>query len=315
MGTRVIAMIARHLRVPLLLCLLGSASLVPSAAQEAEGTGAALTRTATLATCNRAHFAVALDVGHTPETPGAMSARGVPEFAFNLMLAERIERALREAGFDKTRLLITDGKAKPSLFMRVAHAADVDADLFLSIHHDAVPKQFKEKWEFEGRELEYSDRFTGHSIFVSSDHASYKASLAFARQLGLQMKARGLAYTPHYTEAFMGPRRRQLVDAEAGVYRFDELVVLRRTSMPAVLLEGGMIVNRNDEPRLASPEHQALVAAAVVDAVERFCAAQAPTEVSALRRPKPAPKTRSPVLAGSSRKVTLPTPPALPGRD
>ncbi len=305
-------MIARHLRVPLLLCLLGPASLVPSGAQEADGTGSLISHARAQAACNRAQFAVALDVGHTAEQPGAMSARGVPEFAFNLMLAERIERALREAGFDKTRLLITDGKAKPSLFMRVAHAADVDADLFLSIHHDATPQKFKETWEFEGRALEYSDRFTGHSIFVSSDHASYRASLAFARQLGLQMKARGLAYTPHYTEAFMGPRRRQLVDAEAGVYRFDELVVLRRTSMPAVLLEGGMIVNRDDESQLASAEHQTLVSAAVTEAVERFCAAQAVPEVSATRRPRPTPKSQAPVLAGSSRKVSLPT---LPGRD
>jgi N-acetylmuramoyl-L-alanine amidase len=302
-------MIARHLRVPLLLCWLGS-GLAPSAAQEAESMGSVLPRSTALAACNRAQFRVALDVGHTTEQPGAMSARGVPEFAFNFMLAERIERALREAGFERTRLLLTDGRAKPSLFMRVAHAADIDADLFVSIHHDAVPQQFKEKWEFEGRELEYSDRFTGHSIFVSSDHENYKASLAFARQLGLQMKARGLAYTPHYTEAFMGPRRRQLVDAAAGVYRFDELVVLRRTAMPAVLLEGGMIVNRNDEPRLASPEHQSLVAAAVVDAVESFCAAQSAPEVSALRRPKSAPQ--APALAGASRKVDLPP---LPGRD
>jgi N-acetylmuramoyl-L-alanine amidase len=310
MGTRIIAMIVRHLRLPLLLGLLG-AGLAPAAAQEAGSVGNGLSRTAALAACNRAQFRVALDVGHTTEQPGAKSARGVPEFAFNLVLAERIERALREAGFDRTRLLLTDGRAKPSLFMRVAHAGDIDADLFLSIHHDAVPQQFKETWEFEGRELEYSDRFTGHSIFVSFDHGNAKGSLAFARLLGLQMKQRGLAYTPHYTEPFMGPRRRQLVDAEAGVYRFDALVVLRRTAMPAVLLEGGMIVNRDEELRLASPEHQALVSEAVVAAVERFCAVQ-PPEVSALRRARPLPTTRAPTLAGASRKIDVIT---LPGRD
>ena len=46
----------------------------------------------------------------------------------------------------------------------------------------------------------------------------------------------------------------------------------------------------------------------------RFCAAQVP-ELSATRRPKPAPKSQAPVLAGSSRKVTLPASPALRGRD
>ena len=42
----------------------------------------------------------------------------------------------------------------------------------------------------------------------------------------------------------MGHRRRILVDAEDGVYRYDQLIVLRQTKMPAVLLEAGSIVNR-----------------------------------------------------------------------
>jgi N-acetylmuramoyl-L-alanine amidase len=305
----------------LALALLG-AGMERLAAQEAGPLGQAAAGIAALPACDRARFAVALDVGHTPEQPGAMSARGTPEFVFNLLLAERIERALRAAGFDRTRLLITWGRAKPSLFARVSQANDVAADLYLSVHHDAVPQQFKETWEHEGRALEYSDRFKGHSIFVSSDHANYKTSLAFARQIGLQMRARGLAYTSHYTEPFMGKRRRQLVDAEAGVYRFDELVVLRRTAMPAVLLEGGMIVHRDEELELAGPARHELIAASVVAAVEQLCAAR-PAEMSAMRRQKPAPKP--PLLAGASRigfptrKVGLPTRkvsvPILPGRD
>jgi N-acetylmuramoyl-L-alanine amidase len=49
-------------------------------------------------------------------------------------------------------------------------------------------------------------------------------------------------------------------------------MVLRSTRMPAVLLEGGSIVNRADELIVGSPERRALIAAAVVDAVEGFCA-------------------------------------------
>lgn len=299
----------RALLLPLALASVGGVSA--TAAQEDVGAGSGQPLNAALAACDRARFRVALDVGHTVEQPGALSARGMPEFVFNLLLAERIERALRAAGFDRTRLLVTDGAAKPSLFMRVSHATDIEADLFLSIHHDAVPQPLKETWEYEGRQLEYSDRFRGHSIFVSYDHAQARASLAFARLLGLAMKARGLAYTPHYTEPFMGPRRRQLVDAEAGVYRFDALVVLRRTRMPAVLLEGGMIVHREEELALAAPERQELVSAAVVEAVERYCATEA-SELSALRRARPAARTRPlvrrPAILGSGI-------PVLPGRD
>ena len=72
----------------------------------------------------------------------------------------------------------------------------------------------------------------------------------------------------------MGNRRRQLLDADAGVYRFDELVVLRMTRMPALLMEAGSIVNRQEELELGTPERRAATSAAVVTAVEQFCAAR-----------------------------------------
>ena len=51
----------------------------------------------------------------------------------------------------------------------------------------------------------------------------------------------------------MGHRRRELLDADAGVYRYDQLIVLRMTRMPAVLLEAGSIVNRQEELELGAP--------------------------------------------------------------
>ena len=113
-------------------------------------------------------------------------------------------------------------------------------------------------------------------MFVSSDNGDPKGSLSFARLLGKQLKTRGLQYTPHYTEKVMGHRQRQLVDAEAGVYRYDQLIVLRATQMAAVLLEAGSIINRDEELLMGSSEHQALIAAAVTEAVERFCASLRP---------------------------------------
>jgi N-acetylmuramoyl-L-alanine amidase len=44
--------------------------------------------------------------------------------------------------------------------------------------------------------------------------------------------------------------------------------------MPAVLLEAGSIINRDEELALASPERQALISDAVVDAVAVFCRAR-----------------------------------------
>lgn len=228
------------------------------------------------AQCDRAEFRAVLDVGHSVQVPGAVSARGVTEYDYNLRLASLIEKKLIEKGFGKTVLMITSGLALPSLVKRVAAANALPADLFVSIHHDSVPEIFKEKWQHDGREILFSDRFKGHSIFVSNSNGNYPVSLAFGKMLGAQLKARLLQYTPHYTEKFMGKRQRQLVDKDTGVYRFDQLYVLRTTRMPAVLFEAGLIINRDEELLLSAPEYQAVIAAAMTEAIEAFCALRKP---------------------------------------
>jgi N-acetylmuramoyl-L-alanine amidase len=246
--------------------------------------------------CDRAAFRLVVDVGHTAESPGAKSARGVGEYDFNLRLATLIEQDLLRAGFGKTVLLITDGPTRPGLAERVARANALSADLLLSIHHDSVPDRFLEAWEYEGERRYYSDRFTGHSIFVSNQNVDAGASLMFGRLLGEELKARDLQYTPHYVEKFMGHRQRLLVDARTGVYRYDQLIVLRKTHMPAVLLEAGSIINRDEELLMSSHERQALISAAVTDAVDSFCALRRPREPDRAR----AATVAKPPLPGSA---------------
>jgi N-acetylmuramoyl-L-alanine amidase len=221
--------------------------------------------------CDRHAFRAVVDVGHTLTVGGATSARGIYEYEFNLRLAKQVAHKLTAAGFDKTVLLITTEPAHSALFKRSSRANAMGADIFLSIHHDSVPDPMLEKWTYDGVDHTYNDRFPGHSIFISNDNPQRGRSLEFASLLGAQLKARGLKYTPHYTERFMGHRRRELVDPVNGVYRYDQLIVLRTTHMPAVLLEAGSIINRKEEVELAKPERVALVADAALDAVESYC--------------------------------------------
>jgi N-acetylmuramoyl-L-alanine amidase len=159
-----------------------------------------------------------------------------------------------------------------SLFHRVASANDLHGDLFISIHHDSVPNNLKDVWQYDGKRLPYSDRFSGYAIFVSNHNTDPAGSLAFGHSLGQELQKRGLHYTPHYTAPLMGKYRHDLIDAEAGVYRYDHLIVLHGARMPAVLLEAGSIINRQEELELATPEHRWTVADAVTAAVEEFCA-------------------------------------------
>jgi N-acetylmuramoyl-L-alanine amidase len=225
--------------------------------------------------CRAADFRVVLDVGHTAEVPGAISAHGIPEFLFNLRLAEDAKQKLIEAGFDKTALLVTDRKPPLGLFERVWHANKLGADLFISIHHDSVPDYLLQTWAYEDQQLHFNDDYPGYAIFVSNENADRAGSLAFGHLLGNELQARGLAFTPHYTLPLMRHRRRELVDRQAGVYRYDALVVLERTRMPAVLFEAGSIINRAEELELATPERRDQISGALVAAVTGFCASRA----------------------------------------
>jgi N-acetylmuramoyl-L-alanine amidase len=221
--------------------------------------------------CKPEHFKVALDVGHTVENQGATSARGVKEYVFNLRLAKDMEKALKDAGFSQTHLFITSGATKAQLFKRVARANTLGVDLFVSIHHNDVQERYKAKWEHAGESRAYSDQFSGHSLFVSRENPRFADSLAFGRLLGIALKEQGLIYTGHHLEDVPGERR-QLLDPDAGVFRYDKLVVLMHTKVPAVLVEAGIIVNRVEELLLETPEHRARIAQANLSAVSRFCA-------------------------------------------
>ncbi len=240
--------------------------------------------------CQRAKFHVVIDVGHTLAIPGAMSARGVTEYAFNLQLSRDILQALHDAGFAEAELLITTTAPFRGLFERAIHANAEHADLFLAIHHDSVPDRMMRTWEYEGQQQHYDDDYPGYALFISNDNVARAGSLDFARALGMALQARGLPYTPHYTLPIMGHRQRVLVDADAGVYRYDQLIVLRQTRMPAVLLEAGSIVNRQEELELATPQRRALISAAVAAAVEDFCAARSQTIAQHVDKHPAAPK-------------------------
>lgn len=242
------------------LCLLlGALGLTP-------GPGA----TPAAAGCDRSLFKIVVDVGHSREAPGARSARGTPEYDFNLRLSQRILNALKDAGFASARLMISDGRGRRGLLRRAARVNSMGAALLLSVHHDSVQNIYLKRWTFAGRTQWFSDRFHGYSLFVSKGNRHDRESLRFAMNLGDSLRSRGLAYTAHHAEPIKGEQR-DLIDSLRGVYRYDELIVLTHTEAPAVLLEAGVLVNRDEEEQLASPERRRRVAEAAAEAVGRYC--------------------------------------------
>lgn len=221
---------------------------------------------ASAADCADVH--VALDIGHDTVAGGAVSARGVSEYQFNKKLAVTVRKAFMDAGI-ATDVINESGKPI-GLMDRVTQARDLGATVFLSIHHDSVQEIYISKWEHNGRRLPYSDKYKGFSIFVSAMGAAYPASRELAFSLGGELMSRGLTPSLHHSEDIDGERR-PLLDASLGVYRYDGLAVLKHAKIPAILLEAGIIINRDEELVVSSDQFKASVASAIVGAVREMC--------------------------------------------
>ena len=212
---------------------------------------------------------VAIDVGHSLEAPGAMSARGRAEFEFNRDLALAIERALNAEGV-ATLVIGADGK---ELGPRPAKARG--ARLFLSVHHDSVQPHFLQSWVHQGKELRYSDRYAGFSVFVSRRNSSLPGSLRCASGLGEELRRAGFLPSLYHADPIPGEMK-PFADRANGVHYYDNLAVLKGAASPAVLLEAGVIVNRREELALGEGKTRERMAAAVAAGLARCLASSRP---------------------------------------
>lgn len=223
-------------------------------------------------------YIVAIDVGHTKASPGAISASGRPEYEFNREIARQLEERLRETNKDggaTIKSFIISSEKPMALPARTKIAASKNADLFVSIHHDSAQDQYLEEREVNGKEERFTNEFAGYSVFVSRKNPRYNESLDIARRIGRAMQTNGFKFARHHHEQIAGENR-PFADEAAGVYAFDDLVVLKTATMPAVLVECGVIVNPKEERALQTKERQAAITSSIVRAIrDHFATAPA----------------------------------------
>jgi N-acetylmuramoyl-L-alanine amidase len=192
---------------------------------------------------------VAVDTGHYPEEPGAISASGRPELEFNRELASGVRRSLEASGFE-VRMIETH----PRLGQRTRQARG--AALLLSIHHDSVRQRY----------LPDAQRFAGFSLFVSRHNPQPQKSLACASAIGAELRAAGFTASRYHADPVLGENR-PFADEVNGVHFYDNLAVGRSAAMPSVLVEAGVIVNREEELRMKDPAVQRRLAEAIARGV------------------------------------------------
>ena len=88
------------------------------------------------------------------------------------------------------------------------------------------------------------------------------------------MRESGFTPSRYHADPALGESR-PFADEANGVHYYDNLAVARSATMPSVLVEAGVIVNRDEERRMRDPQMRRRIAAAVA-AGARECLAKEP---------------------------------------
>ncbi len=183
---------------------------------------------------------IVLDPGHGGSDPGAIGLSGMKEKAVNLAVALRVKALLDKAG---AKVLMTHQDDRD---VYGPNASDVDelkartsvanynkADIFVSIHSNSALNR-----DADGTTTYYFPK------------TRYDSLLARNLQAGM-IQAAGLKDKGYLTANFY---------------------VIKRTIMPAALVELAFLSNAADERALANPQVQQKMAEGIVQGMERFFA-------------------------------------------
>ncbi len=200
---------------------------------------------------------VAIDPGHTEKYYGATSASGEKEYTYNIKMSNILLNTLNNTKNIKAFIINPAGKSI-KLKARTAMAEQRNADIFISIHHDSVQKKYLTTSIVNGKKNHFSKKFKGYSLFVSKKNNYYTKSFLLAENIGRGIKEKRFTPTLHHAEKIKRENR-ILLDTTLGIYRFDDLIVLKSADIPSVLIECGIIVNPQEESSIKNTNyHQRL---------------------------------------------------------
>ena len=219
---------------------------------------------------------VALDPGHGGVDPGAISPSGIHEKTVTLATARELARQLAATG--RYRAVLTRRRdVFVPLRERVARALRHRAELFLSLHADALPDA----------------AMRGLSVYTLSEEASDIETAALATRENNDDFAIGLKRSrqpPVINAILLDLARRQTSNRSLALARtiVDELgrtvtlldrphrsagfAVLTAPHIPSALVELGCLTNRDEERLLLRPAHQRRLAQALVRAIDDYFA-------------------------------------------
>ncbi|CUW41208.1 Putative N-acetylmuramoyl-L-alanine amidase [Magnetospirillum sp. XM-1] len=217
---------------------------------------------------------IVIDPGHGGVDPGATGVSGTYEKHITLAMARELKTMLERNGRYRVHLT-RDRDVFIRLRERIAIARAQGADLFISLHADAVQ----------------NPQIRGLSVYTLSRNASDSEAQALAEKENKADLIAGIDLTHESADVaniLIDLAQRETMNRSAGfatelvdevgqemdllgnTHRFAGFAVLKAPDVPAVLVEMGYLSNEAEERMLRQPQYRARLAKSVAKAVERF---------------------------------------------
>jgi len=218
-----------------------------------------------------AQLVPAVDIGHNLSEPGTRDLFGRAELLYNAELANRLVLSFSELGFRQV-VLINKNLNVRSLRSRPQQALCAGADVFISIHQDNVDNSKKKQTHrtIDGKEVGSNDEIGGYTIYFSSKNMMADLSKKLAKFISEEFIAVGIPSAIEH-QAYIADERRKLVDQKLNIWDYEELVVSKYSTIPAILIEAGFLSNRQDVARLKDAAFQKKIADAIAQATLAAC--------------------------------------------
>ena len=172
-----------------------------------------------------------LDAGHGGKDPGT-SGNGMQEKNLNLTIAQKIARKLQGSGIKV--YMTRDSDVYPENSTRAKTANDI-ADLMVSIHMNSGPETAN------GTETLYQV------------HANDNGARLTSKQLAEILQGKVVSATGN---------------TNRGAKLWTDVLILNRTTVPAVIVEVIFITNTGDALKISNPTYQDQVAQAIADGIQ-----------------------------------------------
>jgi N-acetylmuramoyl-L-alanine amidase len=214
---------------------------------------------------------IVVDAGHGGVDPGAVGAQGTREKDITLDVARRLARRL-ERGARYRVVLTRSGDETVSLARRVELANAADADLFVSIHVNALPNRHVnviETYHFDFSEDPAVLQLAAIENRDSGMPVGYFRTLL--EKIGDTVKLEeSRALARHIQTSMINNVRNH----DAGVFdsgvKKAPFVVLMGVGVPAVLVEISCISNRNEEMKLRTPQYREKIASFLEEGITTY---------------------------------------------